>query len=648
MAGEYAAGDETIDGRGFLPAFGLRWHWIAAATFAALIASAAFLLVFPPRYAGTAVALLDEPQGSASGPAESLASIDLARTAIARLGLAENPEFGGGGASDPGAVEAFLARLNIAPSPSSRAVAITFVSRDPALAALSANTVAELVVQSRNEARARAVKARDDWLQQKIQDWKGKVADADAKVEALRAQSLLASGGGGHESAGDEDADLNEKLSAARAAEAAAVDKAERLRRLEREGRFAEAPPAIADESMLRLIEQRAAVKAEIAEASRTLLPLHPRMKYLASQLAGLDGQIRDAADRAARASENDARRARDEADPLASKLAEQSKAAASPSTDDAPLHALEAEAQAARDELKAYQQMAREDEARAAAEPPDRAARIVARAEPPSAPIFAEVWPTLLAGTAAGFVLSTLAAAAAAFAARGRRQDAPPAPAPAGPDLAAPPDASEPTPSEISPAGALTSVDDLVETLRRLKPHDRLVVLVAGDQTGQALPVALETARRLALERAAVFVDLGDTQDWLGDILYREQPGDPAVLGLTDLIAGRAGFGEVMRRDLSSSLDVVLPGRGGASGSLGDALTAFSAAYSVVVLHASNWRRDWARSAAAHADAVVVVAPAARADAALGAVEAQLRDACPAFLVFAVRAAQRAPEPVA
>ena len=142
---------------------------------------------------------------------------------------------GGAGAPDRDAVEAFLSRLTIAPSPGSRALAITFVARDPELAARGANTVADLVVQSRNEARAKAARAVETWLDQKIADWKGKVADADAKVEAMRAQSGPPSGGEGTAPAGDSLADLNAKLSEARAAEAAATARAELLRRLERE-----------------------------------------------------------------------------------------------------------------------------------------------------------------------------------------------------------------------------------------------------------------------------------------------------------------------------------------------------------------------------------------------------------------------------
>ncbi len=675
MAGEQERGGATGARRSFGAAFGRRWRWIAGATLAALIGSAVFVIAVPPRYAGLAKALLDEPQAAFAGfdrvtgggpaPADlaapaidalSIATPDLARAALSRLGIA-----GGAGAPDSGAVEAFLSRLTIAPSPGSRAVAITFVARDPGLAARGANTVADLVVQSRNEARAKAARAVETWLAQKIAYWKGRVAGAEAKVEAIRAQSGPP-GGAAAAPAGDSLANLNAELSEARAAQAAATARAELLRRLEREAQVPDAGSAIADPALRRLSDQRAALKAEIADASRTLLPLHPRMKDLAAQLAGVDGEIRDAADKAARASEGEARRAGAEADALAAKLDDETKAVAAASAAASvaagPLRALEAEAQTARDELQAYQQMAREEEALRASQSGDGDARVLVRAEPPRAPVFPRIWPTVFGATAAAFGLSALAAAAAALAARGRPPE-PPAPL-AGPTTAdeAPAafPAAEPELQALAdvaaspaaaPAGALDRAAGLVAALRRVRPNGGLVVLVAGDRSGQALAIALETARKLAADRAAVFVDLGWTQDWLADILYREEPDAPATPGLAELIAGRAGFADVIRRDLSSRLDVVLPGAGGEGANIDDALTAFTAAYAAVVLHASDWRGDWARAAAAFADAVAVVAPAARAGAALEAAEAALGDACPTVLAYAVRAVRKVPEPV-
>ena len=87
------------------------------------------------------------------------------------------------------------------------------------------------------------------------------------------------------------------------------------------------------------------------------------------------------------------------------------------------------------------------------------------------------------------------------------------------------------------------------------------LIILVAGNGSGQALAAALETARRLSSQSPTLLVDLGATQDWFADILDREDSGRIEIPGLADLLAERASFSEVIRRDLSTSLDVIPSG---------------------------------------------------------------------------------------
>ena len=139
----------------------------------------------------------------------------------------------------------------------------------------------------------------------------------------------------------------------------------------------------------------------------------------------------------------------------------------------------------------------------------------------------------------------------------------------------------------------------------------------------GQTLAIALETARRLSARDPTLLLDLGVSQDWFTDILDRDGAGEVEVAGLADLLAGRAGFGEVVRRDLSSSVDVIPSGGGGGDaplggGALGDLFDALASAYDCVVIHASDWRTEAARSAGKSADAVVVAAPEARLNRAL------------------------------
>ncbi len=138
-------------------------------------------------------------------------------------------------------------------------------------------------------------------------------------------------------------------------------------------------------------------------------------------------------------------------------------------------------------------------------------------------------------------------------------------------------------------------------------------MVLIAGQGSGLALAAALETARRLSSEGATLLVDLGATQDWFADIVDREDADQIELPGLADLLAGRASFGEVIRRDLSTSLDVIPSGGDVGREALDEVFAALASSYDRLVFHASDWRAAPARAAAEIADAVVVVAPAAR-----------------------------------
>ena len=66
----------------------------------------------------------------------------------------------------------------------------------------------------------------------------------------------------------------------------------------------------------------------------------------------------------------------------------------------------------------------------------------------------------------------------------------------------------------------------------------------------------------------------------------------------MVELLAGEASFAEVLRRDLSSGLDVIAAGAGAISGDgLDEVLDALAASYEFVVIHASDWRADLAGS---------------------------------------------------
>jgi polysaccharide biosynthesis transport protein len=663
--------DEAIDPARLIARIRRRWRWILLSAGVAALLSGAFVLFASPRYTGVAKVLLEDRQSYHTRPdlasgsdlaattdldavqreVEAVASPELARRAIDKLELATNPEFNASASSktlgeiDQRVIDKFLSRLTVVPAAKSRVLQIEFVSRDPQLAARGANTVAEIFLESQREAKANAAMAESAWSSRKIEELRAKVAEAEAKVETFRVESGLSAGANGQTTR--QLSDLNAQVANARSAQATAASKAALLRKLQTEGQLAGTPESVMDESMHRFAEQRVALKAQITEAARVLPPKHPRMKELAAQLASLKNQIRDAAAKNIRALENDARLAGDQVASLSATLAQQAKPAAAGNGDDMRLRGLEMEAKASRDELESYLQKYR-DAAREVDNAAPTDASIISTALPPRVPTFLKAWQTIVLATLAAVVLSTGVAGATRETEmtlrRVRRATAQTlgSPALARDDIAL---RSEPSPGEIGAEArpaiwGFHSAEALARHLAQERPTEgALVVLIVGHRCGQALPIAIETARRLAADGATSLVDLGVTQEWFSDIVDREGAFDAEIPGLIDLLEGNASFGDIIRRDLSSDLDIICAG-GDLSGVEGfdDALSALASAYGRIVVHASDWRTAPASAAAERSDVIVVAAPGIRLREAVQAASKELGASGAEILAFAAQ----------
>ena len=361
-----------------------------------------------------------------------------------------------------------------------------------------------------------------------------------------------------------------------------------------------------------------------------------------------------DAAARNVRGLENEARLAGDQVASLNAALAEQSKTVAAGNADDVRLRALDMEAKTAREQLESYLQKYREAAARDADNAAPADARIIATAEPPRSPTFPKAWQTILLATLAAISASAGVVAASALAAdeagvssleAGARapqaQPAVPNAAGAHPHSStgrAPPG---PGPSGTAAFDAFETPDALAQRLAKLNPLDGALVLIAGHECGKSLAIALETARKLASHRATTLVDLGVPQDWLAHVVDREE-ADAKLVGLADLLAGRATFGAVIQRDLSSNLDIISTG-GDLTGveGLDDIFAVLQSAYGRVVAHASDWRAAAAHAAAARADAIVIVSPPARLEGAVHSAQAMAGESHPEILAFCARTPQ-------
>ena len=361
-----------------------------------------------------------------------------------------------------------------------------------------------------------------------------------------------------------------------------------------RQGRIDEVPEAAKDESLRRYVEQRVALKAQIALESRTLLPQHPRMKELNAELAGLDGKFAPPRTR---------RRPRSRTRPRWRGSGRQPRRGRSPSSRRPSPPATSTTCGCARSsstpKLRAtssnpiWRRTARRSPAR-----PPTPSRPTRASSPgaiePRTPTFPKKVPTVLLATFAGFLVSLgVVAAHALLTNAGGREGATRAARKATTragrsnrevETAAAEQSRRKTrrastsPTHSPRAEALAEA--LAERRRSRRRRGALTTLIAGEETDRALGLALTVARGLAERGRAALVDLGLSQEWLADVVdraaraARSWRGSPSCSTGARLRTGAAPRSLVAPRHRSRR------GRRDRCAGLGEALAAFAASY--------------------------------------------------------------------
>ena len=412
------------------------------------LAAVAFVLLATPRFASETQLLLENrdtvftrtlaDRETSGGPIDEQAvrsqiqlvtSREVARKAIRRLDLVGNAEFDPlvgpmdpitrvrtmlglasgsfDGREEDRIFESYYRALTVFAVPRSRVIAIEFRSADPDLSARAANTIAEIYLEQLEEAQGELARAASSWLGANIEELRERVADAEAAVEQFRTSSRLFLSGNSSNVSSQQLSDLNTRLAEARSTMADSEARARLLSDMIAEGRAFEIPDVANNDLIGRLIEQRIALRSQMALEMRTLLPSHPRILELRAQLADLDEQITASAERTVRILENDARIAASRVESLEAALDAQMSVVAQANESEVQLRALEREARAEREQLENYLTRYREAIARGSenASLPD--ARIVSRAVVPNNPVFPRKVPTVLLATFGGLFLA-------------------------------------------------------------------------------------------------------------------------------------------------------------------------------------------------------------------------------------------------
>lgn len=675
--------------------------WVVGPTLVVALGASLFVNVVSPRYTGESKLLLESRDPAFARTAQERAdqfapideqavasqvqvvmSRDLAREAIRRLKLVGNPEF------DPGAdsigpvkrvlmmlglganpldrpaedrvLDAYFDHLLVYPAGKSRILTIEFRSKDAKLAAEGANTIAQLYISSLEADKVDTARYASTWLGGNIDGLRKRVAEAEAKVEAFRAKNGLvgSSGVAGRPLTAQQLSELSSQLSAARTVKADLDGRVKAIKDLIKDGRAFEIPDVANNEVVRRLVENRIAVRAQLAREARTLLPAHPRIKELNAQLEDLDAQIKASAERVVRTMENDTKIASARVESLQAAVDGQQDVVVRGNSSEIQLRALEREAKVQREQLESYLSRYREAAARDGESATPADARIVSRAVTPEVPSFPKKLPivgfatllTLMLSAGAIIARALLAESGRNAAARdadfdpaqggGRREPTLERPAFAFPEATPPArwsgasEAAEAGPASARRTAAEPSADafDLAPLIARIRSAPRAddarpgrLLLITETEDLRGAPGLYDAlTRALGREGSLVTVDLNTAGH------------GAARLGFTDLVAGEAAFLDVIQARRDSGLHRIEAGQRAATvlseepDALALTFEAMAEAYDWVVcrLHAASGAVDLLDLVAGYMDSVVIASNAAAEDPALGDLYAIAQDA--------------------
>lgn len=586
-----------------LVVLGRHWRLSRNVCFATVALVLSVLFILPPRYSSSAVVMLeprknnvtdqtsvlsDTPTDPASiqNQIQLLTSRDLAAQVVDKLGLANDPEFGGSSSSLPfpwidtnGAtgerrydmvVSAFLKHLSVEALGLSTTISVTYSSRNPERAAQIANAVVDCYLEAEAAIKFDVTQRTTAWLLDRIRQLGQQVQIADANVERYKADNNLNDTPDGTSVVDEQLAAVNEQLVTARANLAAKAAQSDHVAALLKSGHASDVSQIVASPLIVQLREQQAdAIREEAALAAR-YGPLHPKIVAAKSQMRDLDAKIDQEVDRIAGSVQNDVAVARAQVRSLEDSL----QRIESQVTDDnmarVKLKSLEANAESTRSMYEAFVTRLRETQGQDILDSAD--ARVISRAPIPNSPS----WPPRLAFALASLPLGLLMGLLAALLAE-RQIAAQPRTIPMKPVAAAPGMSNTrlaaPLLADI-PQSALPYVANLVvdhptspaaQMLRALvqrvapasDPRRPKLVTLSSNGIG-----AGQTSLSIGLARAAAQLGLRTilVEGNLRSPAVEKFAGlSPAALGIAEILRGRAKLSQVLRKDPRSGV-LILP----------------------------------------------------------------------------------------
>lgn len=579
---------------------------------------------------------------------EVISSTDILREAARRLDLTANDEFG---ADETSALRNFLVLAGLKSDPSqasveervlaamrerlfvyrvdrSRVIVVRFSSSDPELAAAVPNAIADAYIALQEQAKRLSNTDAREWLEPEIADLRQRVREAETRVAEFRAQAGLLVGQNNAPLATQQLSELSSELSRVRANRSAAEARAAAIRAALQSGERIETVPDVLNAAMVqRLRERQVQIETDLADLSTSLLENHPRIRALNAQLAETDQQLRVEMTRVLRSVVNETDEARARERQLVADLNTQKAESARAGGEEVELRALEREAAAQRALLESYLTRYREAASRADRNYLPVDARIFARATPPIEAYFPKILPIVGAAFAGSLLLIALITLLRElFSGRAMRPAA-------GVSFAPVEQVEMPavaTPAEDAPAAPAPRPRDelsIVEAAERLVASGAPRAIFISPEGDEAAASSVMVAREMSdAGLRVIFLDL----TWSGapSASMLENSRYP---GITDLLAARAQFSQIIRGDLYSDCHVIPIGNADpalamrAADRLPIILSSLSTAYDIVVAECGPTNAGGIARLTAGEGAELLVSVIEPEDAAIGKTAADL-----------------------
>lgn len=307
------------------------------------------------------------------------------------------------------ALDIFKDRLSAYSIEQSRVIVVEFWAHDPQLAQDVTASIATKYTELKLIENARKQENATVWLDPRIAELEDAVNEKEAAVAEFRAsEDLLRVDDENALLATQQLSQISTELSRLKAERSSALARANSIKSALKAGVSVDVVPEVLQSNLIqRLREREVDLEAQVSDLSVTLLPGHPRLKSLNSQLEKLRTQIRSAANDIVTSLEREVAATRDAEADLSKEIVRLKSEAARVDEKLVELRAREREAQTARTLLAEYRSRSLEAKSRIGLAQSN--IEVISPANYPVDAFFPKVKPFTLAGTAAAMMLSIL-----------------------------------------------------------------------------------------------------------------------------------------------------------------------------------------------------------------------------------------------